>query len=187
MHIIRETGKQLLQASLVYGFLVFWCHDSQAALCVSPTVIYTATSSGGANTNARTVLRVDSAASPETCTYSLLEGAEYTNLVKNRIDTANINITTLQTNQTTLQNNLATVNTGLQAATTTNTNQQAQIDLLNTKVTTSGLRDENNFLHINHEDSLTLFYAVMGLFVTAFVWRFVRNSINVADSPSYGE
>lgn len=189
MHIITETLKQFAQAALVYILLIFgYSQVSEAAFCGGWQLLYSASTSGGANTFAgNNFLLTNSNVEPSTCAAVVLTGDEYTNLIKNRIDTANINITTLQGNQTTLNNNIQTVSTALNQLITTVQTQQTALDDLTQKFNTQGLRDENNFLHINHDDSLTLFYAVLGLFVTAFVWRFARNSLNVADSSHVSE
>ena len=188
MHIIIETAKQLGQAFLVYGFLIFgYSQVSDAAICLSPNnVWYSATSGGAVNQNA-TFYAGAGTFSPEQCARFILTGDEYTNLIKNRIDAANINITTLQGNDQTLQNNLQTVSTALNQANSIIQQHQIDIDALKLQMQTNGLRDENNFLHINHEDSMTFFYAVLGLFATAFVWRFARHSLTVADSGHVSE
>lgn len=189
MHVLYETAKQLFQAFIVYSLLIFgYSQVSDSAECGSFSTLYASTTNGGANNySASLFLRNGSVANPGDCSVVMLTGDEYINLIKNRIDSANINITTLQGNQTTLNGNLQTVSTALNQLIATVQTQQTALDDLTQKFNTQGLRDENNFLHINHDDSLTLFYAVMGLFVTAFVWRFARNSLNVADSSHVSE
>lgn len=189
MHIVIESLKQLSQAGLVYGFLIFgYSQVSDSAECGTFSTLYTSTTSGGLNTYLSPLfLRNGSVTNPGDCSVVMLTGDEYTNLIKNRIDTANINIQTLQGNEQTLQNNLQTVSTALNQLSATVQTQQDSIHLLNQKMATNGLRDEDNFLHINHEDSMTFFYAVLGLFATAFVWRFARNSLNVAEASHVSE
>jgi hypothetical protein len=189
MHIITESLKQLSQAALVYGFLIFgYSQVSDSAECGTFSTLYTSTTNGGSATYASSLfLRNGSVTNPGDCSVVMLTGDEYTNLIKNRIDTANINIQTLQNNDQTLQNNLQTVSTALNQLAATVQNHQDSIDLLTQKMNTNGLRDEDNFLHINHEDSMTFFYAVLGLFATAFVWRFARHSLSVAETSHASE
>lgn len=189
MHILTESLKQLSQAALVYGILVLtYSQVSDSAECGTFSTLYTATTDGGSATYPSSLfLRNGSVTNPGDCSVVMLTGDEYTNLIKNRIDVANINIQTLQGNEQTLQNNLQTVSNVLNQLAATVQNQQESIELLNEKMNTNGLRDENNFLHINHEDSMTFFYAVLGLFAAAFVWRFARNSLNVAEGSHVSE
>lgn len=184
MHIITQTLKQLFQASIVYGFLIFgYSSVSDSAECGTFGTLYTSTTSGGINNYSGSMfLRSGTVSNPSDCSVVMLSGDEYTNLIKNRIDTANINIQTLQSNDQTLQNNLQTVNTAINQMALTVQQHQTAIDQLIEKMNTTGLRDSDNFLHIEHDDALTLFYAVMFLFVTAFVWRFARNSLNVGET-----
>jgi tRNA/tmRNA/rRNA uracil-C5-methylase (TrmA/RlmC/RlmD family) len=194
MHILSQSLKQLVQAGIVYLVLIFgYSLVSEAASCVTFQNYYLATTPNGAANTVVTVMRGSGTDTPENCGAFVMTSSEYVNLVKNRIDTANTNINTLQANDTTLQNNLVTVNTSLQTVSDQTFANKAKIEEIESLLQNIGpdggiaIRDQDNILHITHEDALTLFYAVMGLFATAFVWRFARNSLTVADTYAPAE
>lgn len=188
MYVLYQTLSQLTQAAFVYVFLIFgYSQVSDAASCGDFGTAYLALSAGAPNNTAFTIFNRSTTANAENCNQFIMSGLEYENLVKNRIDTAAINISAIQANQTTLHGNIQTVNASLQTVADMASQSKTDIEEMKAFLQTHSLRDADNLLHVSHDDALLLFYAVMGLFATAFVGRYIRNSLHVSETYTAAE
>lgn len=195
MFFLKSTLRDLLYAALIYILFGIAYGQVHAAQCIAFITVWTHGSA--TQTSALTARQMPifaTTATPSTCALLALTGSEYQALIDNQavlqgnITTVNNNVTTANNNATTALNSanqaLTNATTANNNAITANTNANTAFAKAQEALDLSPVNNVDNILNINSQDANTLMYALLGLFIIAFVGRMYRKSISISDNSS---